>query len=561
MLADEIQQFLHGDVVTDEATIRDYSHDYSIFKVIPEVVVFPKDVEDVKNIVAFVAKKKREGNVVSITARSAGTDMGGGPLNDSIILGFTKYFNHIKEIGTDYARVEPGVYFRDFEAAITPKGLLYPPFPASKDLCAMGGIVNNNSGGEKTLAYGKTEQYVEELRVVFADGEEHVLAPLAGNAFKAKLAEQGFEGDVYRKLYNLIESHYDEIQAARPLVSKNSAGYFLWNVWDKTTFDITKLFVGSQGTLGLLLEAKLKLVKAKPFHKLAVLFVNDIALLPAVVAETLKFHPESFESYDDKTLGIAMRFLPELVKTMKAGLITLMLRFFPEAGMIIRGGFRLPKLVLLVEMTSDDEREVEARMAKLPAALARFPIQVRIVKNNLEAKKYWTIREQSFALLHGHAMDKEAAAFIDDIIVRPEYLSEFLPKVNAILDRYKGKLVYTIAGHAGDGNFHIIPLMDIKDPAVREAIPSITDEVYRLVLRYHGSITAEHNDGLIRTPYLREMYGENICALFREVKNIFDPDDIFNPGKKVGGSLDYSMRHIKSLVHDSPSHPRPTRHP
>lgn len=548
MLADEIKQFVHGDVATDEKTIGDYSHDYSIFKVIPQVVVFPKDADDVKNLVTFATKKRQEGQALSLTARSAGTDMGGGPLNDSVILGFTKYFNHIKEIGEDYVRVEPGVYFRDLEKAIAAKGLLYPPYPASKDLCAIGGIVNNNSGGERTLTYGKTERYVEELRMVLADGEVHSIRPLGGEALKAKLAEPGFEGDCYRKLYALLDHNYEEIQKAKPQVSKNSAGYALWNVWDKTTFDMTKLFVGAQGTLGILLEAKLRLVRAKKYQKLAVVFVNDLAVVPDLVEEVLKFRPESFESYDDKTLGIAMRFLPDLVKSMKAKFVKLLFQFIPEVLMVIRGGFHLPKLVFLIELTSDDEAELRARITKLPGALKKFPVVTRIIKSEEEAQKYWTIRHQSFALLHGHNTEKEAAAFIDDIIVRPEYLAEFLPKVNEILDRYKGKLVYTIAGHPGDGNFHIIPLMDIRRADVRAVIPKIMDAVYKLVLEYHGSITAEHNDGLIRSPYLREMYGENMYKLFEEVKKLFDPLNIFNPGKKVGSTFAYSMEHIKSLV-------------
>ena len=169
-----------------------------------------------------------------------------------------------------------------------------------------------------------------------------------------------------------------------------------------------------------------------------------------------------------------------------------------------------------------------------------------MLKSEEEEQKYWTIRRQSFALLHNNTTGKDTAPFIDDFIVKPEYLPEVLPKVNAILDKYKKDLIYTIAGHPGNGNFHIIPLMDLKDERVRALIPKISEEVYRLVFQYHGSITAEHNDGLIRTPYLEEMYGPEIDALFAEVKKIFDPQNIFNPGKKVNGDLKYSVDHITS---------------
>ena len=551
MLADEIRSFLHGDVVTDDASLAAYSRDYSIFKVRPQVVVFPKDVDDLKRLVKFVGEKKAKGENVSLTGRSAGTDMTGGPLSESIIVSFTKYFNRIIEVHDDETRVEPGVYFRDLEKVLDQKGLLYPPYPASKDLCAIGGMVNNNSGGEKTLAYGKTEDYLRAVNIVMSDGEQHTLWPLFGDTLKAKLAERGFEGEVFRKLYKLINDHYDIIKAAKPDVSKNSAGYYLWNVWNKETgvFDITKLIVGSQGTLGLLTEAKLGLVPAKKHSRLAVVFLKDLRWAADLVDDVLKFHPESIESYDDKTLTVAVKLWRQVLGSMKGNIFTLAWQFLPEAMMVLRGG--MPKMIMLIELTGNNEKELMVKLEELRADILKFAashegIRVHVLKTEKEEQKYWTIRRQSFALLHNNTTGKDTAPFIDDFVVKPEYLPEVLPKVNAILDKYKNDLIYTIAGHPGNGNFHIIPLMNLKDERVRALIPKISEEVYRLIFQYHGSITAEHNDGLIRTPYLEEMYGPEIEALFGEVKKIFDPQNIFNPGKKVNGDLKYSIEHISA---------------
>jgi FAD/FMN-containing dehydrogenase len=551
MIADDIKQFFHGDVAVDETTLTHYSRDYSMFKVRPQVVVFPKDVDDVKNLVKFVAQKKAAGEDISLTGRSAGTDMTGGPLSQSIIVSFTKYFNHIVEIGSDEAKVEPGVYFRDFEKELTARGLLYPPYPASKDLCALGGMVNNNSGGEKTLAYGKTEDFVQAVNIVLGDGEEHTLWPLSGDALKAKLAEQSFEGDIFRSLYKLLEDNYDLVKAAKPDVSKNSAGYYLWNVWDRTTgvFDITKVIVGSQGTFGMLTEAKVRLVPLKKHSRLCVVFLKDLAPVADLVEAVLPFKPESIESYDDKTLGFAVKLWRQVIGSMKGNIITLGLQFLPEAWMVLTGG--MPKMIMLVELCGNDEKALTAQLVALGDAVKKFAkahsgIQVLELKSEKEEQKYWTIRRQSFALLHNNTTGKDTAPFIDDFIVKPEYMPEVLPKVNAILDKYKDDLIYTIAGHPGNGNFHIIPLMDLKDDRVKALIPIISEEVYRLVFQYKGSITAEHNDGLIRTPYLEEMYGSKIEELFMETKKIFDPLNIFNPGKKVGGGLRYSEEHIES---------------
>lgn len=572
MLADEIRPFLRGDVATDNATLAKFSRDYSLFKVTPQAVVFPKDVEDVKNLVKFVSKKKRAlstgaqgGEDISLTGRSAGTDMTGGPLSQSVIVSFTKYFNHIHEIKEDgerrtedgeagEAKVEPGVYYRDFEKEAAKHGLLYPPYPASKDLCAIGGIVNNNSGGEKTLAYGKTEDWVRAVKIVMSDGEEHTLWPWSKEELDRKLKEENFEGEITRKLHALIEANYDVIKKAKPDVSKNSAGYYLWNVWDRETgvFDLTKLIVGSQGTIGMLTEAKLGLVKIKKHSRLAVIFLNDLRWAGDLVEEVLKFHPESIESYDDKTVEVAVKLWKQVLRSMKGNIIRLGFQFLPEMWMVAKGG--MPKMILLVELAGDNEKQLVDKLQKLKKDVEAFGsrpqigggIKVRALKNEAEEQKYWVIRRQSFALLHNNTTGKDTAPFIDDFIVKPEYMPEFLPKVNAILDKYKKDLIYTIAGHPGNGNFHIIPLMDLKDPRVRALIPKISEEVYRLVFRYHGSITAEHNDGLVRTPYLEEMYGAKIVELFAEVKKIFDPLNIFNPGKKVGGDLKYGTEHIAS---------------
>lgn len=552
MLAEELKKVVKGEVLDDKKTRRAYSKDYSIFELEPQAVVFPKDAADIEALVRFASEKKKAGEDVSLTARSGGTDMTGGPLSRSIVVEFDRHLNRIKEIAAPseasakeggYAVVEPGVYFRDFEKELAKRGLMYPPYPASKDICALGGMIANNSGGEKTLLYGKTEDYVEELKAVLADGKEHVLRPLSGDALKAKLAEDGFEGELYRKLHALLEAHYDAIHRAKPDVSKNSAGYALWNVWDRKTFNVAQLIVGSQGTLGLVTEAKLRLVARPRLERLVAVFAKDLHVVPELVKAVLPFRPESIESYDDKTLQLAVRFFPALLKLMKGSVVKLGWQFLPEFFMLLRGGF--PKIVLLIELASDNEQELGERMRALGAALGKFPVQVRLTKSAAEAEKYWTIRRQSFKLLHDYAKDKEAAPFVDDFIVRPEHMPELLPQVNAILDRYQDKLTYTIAGHPGDGNFHIIPLVDLKDPEVRALIPKIMAEVYALVLRYKGSTTAEHNDGLIRGSFLRQMYGEEVYGLFEEVKKMFDPLNIFNPGKKIGADLAAALEHIR----------------
>jgi len=545
---EDLRNIIEGEISSDEKELIAFSHDASIFEVKPQLVVRPKDAEDIKNLVKWVVANKDSNPELSLTARSGGTDMTGGVLNDSIVLDFIAHFNRVLEVveispSDGYAITEPGVFYRDFEKETLKKGLLLPSYPASREICTVGGMVANNAGGEKSLRYGKTENYVQELSVVLSDGEEYLLKALTPQELEQKKFQNDFEGEIYRQMYDLLNFNYELIQKAKPNVSKNSAGYCLWNVYNRQDgiFDLIKLFVGSQGTLGLVTKIKFKLIKPKTHSKLLVVFLKNLGRLGDVVNMINKHEPESFESYDDHTFKLIFKILPDLVKKIGFGA---MFRFLPDVWMILTGG--IPKLFMLVEFTGDDEKELIMRLEKCnKEVVEKFSLKTRVANNHADAQKYWTIRRESFNLLRKHVKDKKTAPFIDDIIVKPELLPEFLPKLNAILDQYKKYMVYTIAGHPGDGNFHIIPLMDLSDGKSRQIIPELSEKVYDLVLEYHGSITAEHNDGLIRTSYLEKMYGLEIYRLFEKTKQIFDPKNIFNPGKKVGGDAKYTMQHIK----------------
>ena len=537
----DLAKIFKGEITDDDATLSLYSKDASLFLVRPHLVVFPKDSADIKALVKYVSDKKSAMPELSLTMRSAGTDMSGGPLNDSIVADVSKYMNGIVNWEGNEVVVRPGTFYRDFEKQTLKRGLILPSYTASKDLNSVGGMVANNSAGEKTLHYGKTERYVKELKVVFRDGNEYVVKPLSKNELAGKMAQKNVEGEIYRGVFDIVSNNAAALAAAKPIVSKNSAGYYLWNVWDGETFDLNKLIVGSQGTLCAVTEAKFSLVPVDKYSRLFVIFMRDIARLGEVVNIILKYQPESLESYDDSTLKFAVKYFPEMLASMKGGgAFKLMWSFLPEAGMVLRGG--LPKLVLLVEFAGDDLAEIEKNETALEKDLKPFKFAVRRPKNDFDSEKYWTIRRQSFNLLRKHVRGRRTAPFVDDVIVPPQYLPEFLPKMRKILDDYG--LLYTIAGHAGDGNFHIIPLMDMRDPKNMKAIDEVSDKVYDLVISYHGSTTAEHNDGIIRTPYLAKMFSPEIVALFKKTKEIFDPQNIFNPGKKVGGTKKYMMEHI-----------------
>ena len=542
-LHEEIGKFFEGDIENSPETLENYSKDASLFYLKPSLVVFPKNTQDIKNLVAFVSQAKKDGRNISLTARSAGTDMTGGPLTESVVVEMTRYFNHTKKIGDDYAITEPGVYYRDFEKETLSHNLLLPSYPASREICTVGGMVGNNAGGELNLLYGKTENYINGLKMVLSDGNEYSFKPLDKEELDQKIKTSGIEGDIYTKLFNLIDNNYDLIKQAKPNVSKNSAGYYLWNVYNKENqiFDPTKLIVGSQGTFGIITEINFKLVKPKQKEHLLVIFLNDLRLLPDITNHLLKLNPQSIESYDDQTFKVAMRLLPDILKRLGGNALKLFFNFLPESWMVLTGG--IPKLVLLAEFSSDSEQDALARTKEAQESLRRFKIKTKLIKNRNNEAKYWVVRRESFNLLRHHVRGMRTAPFIDDFVVRPEKLGEFLPKLYKIMDKYK--LLYTVAGHIGDGNFHIIPLMKVGDPNIPSVVKNLSEEVYQLVFDYQGSITGEHNDGLIRSPYLERMYGHEVYEFFVETKKIFDPNNIFNPGKKVGATTEFAMDHIQ----------------
>ncbi len=543
-LSEELKKIIKGDVDATDETREFYSHDASLFELQPQVVVFPKDAEDVQAIVQFVAEHKKDVPNLSVTARSRGTDMSGAAINDSIIMDTSRYMTAATDVSAESATVQPGMMYKDFEVETLKYGSILPSYPASRELAGMGGIVNNNSGGEKSLEFGKTDKYVTNMKMVLSDGNVYEVRPLTRDELNGKIAKDTFEGRLYHDTYELLDKHYDEIKAAAPKVSKDSTGYHLWNVWDRESgiFDLTKLFVGAQGTLGLMTEATVNLVP-KPSHSgTLVCYMKGIDNLGELIPAVLEEKPATFECFDDNTLWLSFKFIFAFIKRL--GFISwlmMCMQLIPDGLALFRG---IPKMILLIEFTGNSEEEVKAKIHTAKQNLKKFKFTY-MEENPDEAssRKFWLMRRESFNLLRSKVKDKHTAPFIDDFVVPPARLSEFLPQLQAIIKKYK--LLATIAGHLGDGNFHVIPLMKIEDPKERAKLEPAMKEVNNLVLKYGGSLSGEHNDGMIRGPWLEQMYSANVLGYMRDIKQLYDPLNIFNPHKKTDATWEYSFSHIR----------------
>ncbi len=536
-LKDDLQKLIQGEVLDDNLTLQIYSKDASIFEISPKVIVYPKDEKDIISVVKFVIDNQKDD--LSITIRSAGTDMTGGAINDSIILDVKKYLNKLIKVTEDSTIVEPGMFYRRFETETLKQDLLLPTYPASREICTIGGMIANNAGGELELTYGPINRYLKSVKVILSDGNEYTFSAFSKEKLDKKIAQNNFESKIYSEIYDLIIENAEIIKKAKPQTSKNSTGYELWDVWDGENFDLSKLIIGSQGTLGIITEAEFRLIKPKKYQALLVINLSDLTQLDKVVEKVLGFKPESFECYDDQTLKFALDHAWDLSANFKY--TNRLLAYF---NLLSDKKQVIPNLVLLANFTSDSEEEALERASAAKGDLSEFNLTAEIKDSPKSAEKYWLIRHKSFGLLIKYSKSGKASPFIDDIIVNPAYLPQFLPKLNALIASYKDKMVYTLAGHIGDGNFHIIPLMDLSKMEVRVIIPELMEKVFKLVFEYKGSMSAEHNDGLIRGPYLPQMYGDDVYQLFKKVKEIFDPNNIFNPHKKVDATFQYSLDHM-----------------
>ncbi len=544
MLLRALKKQLEGELFVDAATRHRVSHDASIYQLVPDVVVAPKHTADIENLVRFVSTHKSTYPKLSITPRSAGTDMSGGAIGNSILLEMTPHFSQIHSLKKNILHTQPGVFVRDIDPMLNAKNLQLGSAPASRALCTIGGIVGNNSGGEQSLRYGNADQSVRELEVVLADGKAYTIKPLTKRQLDRKIAENTYESELYRRVFELIENNYDLIKNARPRVNKNSMGYNLWSVWDRDTgiFDMTQLFTGSQGTLGVITDIKIEAVPKAAHSGLLLAYLPSLKYLGEVITTVMEHNPATFEGFDDITFNLGIRYF----KTFRKQLGTR--EYLRQQAHLLKSVAKfkghLPNLLLMIEFDGDTQSQVIEKISRLHDDLKKFKIRMDIESDEASSAPFWSIRRAALALLRNQVKGRYASPFIDDMAVRPQHLPQFIPELRKIIRKYK--LPATIQGHFGDGNFHIIPLMDITGSKDQAKLEPIMRELIPIILKYEGTMAGEHNDGMVRGAWLPALFGQDMYALFRQTKEIFDPQYIFNPHKKTDASWEFSMSHLRS---------------
>ena len=545
---DGLKNVLKGEVITDSLARDQVSHDASIYEVKPDVIVAPKDATDIKRLVKFITKYKQDYPRLAITPRSAGTDMSGASIGSSVLLEMTPHFNKIEGLDGNELHVQPGAYVRDIDPILFEEGLQLGCVPASRAICTIGGMVGNNSGGEQSLRYGNTDRWVRELKVILADGNEYTVRALTKKQLDKKMAEPTFEGHLYKNVFELIEKNYDVIKNARPNVNKNSMGYNLWSVWDRDTgiFDLTYLFTGSQGTLGIITDIKIEALPKAQHSGLLLAYLPSTKQLGEVIEAVMAHRPATFEGFDDITFNLGIRYFKTFRKQLGTKEYLRQQAWLAKSVAKFKG--HLPNILLMIGFEGNSDAEVLRKISRLHDDLYRFKIRMDIEADDKASAPFWQIRRAALSLLINQVKGRYASPFIDDMAVQPKYLPKFIPEIRKVIRKYK--LPVTLQGHFGDGNFHLIPLMDIAGTKDQAKLEPIMRELIPIVLKYKGTMAGEHNDGMVRGPWLPAVFGQEVYQIFKEVKELFDPLYIFNPHKKTDASWDYSMSHIRTKNDD-----------
>ena len=483
-IADDLLRIAKGEVLDDSWSRQVYSVDASHFEISPIAVVCPLDEQEITQICEYSSSRK-----IPITARGAGTGLLGQSLSEGIILDFTKHMNRIVEMGEDYVVVEPGTVKGVLDKQLRKKGKFLPPDPASSNYCTIGGMIADNSSGIHCLGYGNTIDFLQEVNVIYSDGR---LGFASSHNCDNRMA----------KMLELLLPYSEAIKKGYPKVSKNSCGYRLDAVIAEDKFMPHKVFAASEGTLGILASAKLRILDVPEYRCLVVLGFENMLGAVLAVPVILHFSPVALEMLDHSIVSFGGRKM-----TGNAGCI------------------------LFVEFEGNGSN-IEVRLMRCCQALADKCCVLEYASDAESIAKIWQARKGALNnIMKMTVGSRKPIGLIEDTVVNPSLLSEHA--FNLLEIYHKNKLDYVMYGHVGDGNMHTRPVVDFDSASQIELITRIAQTVFAKVIMSGGTITGEHGDGLARVNYIEMMYGKTLCTLFSNVKKIFDPSFTLNPGKKV----------------------------
>lgn len=537
-----------GEVSSSKALLDKYSTDESIFSIRPQVVIIPRNRADVEITVRVIGRETKRFDSLSLTPRSAGTGLSGGSLTDSIVVDMTsldKMGDVTTRKGMTTFTCEPGLMWRDMEKVLAKHDVYLPSYTSSKDICSIGGSIANNAAGPDSLRYGHCADWVESLDVVLNDGHTYTIKPLTKKEFNKLIKQKHEYARIAKEIYDLVTKNEKEIKKNKPVTQKNSAGYALWHVFSegagafkkgKGTFDLTRLISGSQGTVGLIVNIKLRTLPIQKNTTLLMVPIFDLNEAAEAVTKSLKYDPINVEIFDSLTYELALKN-PQFFKERLSGLKYYQVMLSMYTTYHVKFGGKAPEFVILI--TLDEATTKKHNPMKIANQVRTRGVKARVIKNAIEAEMFWQIRRASFSLSKFQDPNRRPAAFLEDMTVPPENLSKFFIQIRRLFKEFN--VTAAVHGHGGNGHFHFYPLLDFTNKTTPRLVEKMADAFYDTAVKFDGAICGEHNDGIIRTPYLNKMFSKKMLEIFKATEEIFDPTDIFNPGKKVNPRFD--IRH------------------
>ena len=524
-VAHYLQEHLLGEVTASAEVRRHFAHDASILSLAPAIVAYPRNEHDVRKTARFAWQLAQRGKPIPITARGGGSDTSGAAIGNGILLVFTAHMNKILALdpAKSFVVVEPGATYDKIEQTLYTHGLFLPPYPASQHYATIGGGLANNALGEKTIKYGTTAAYVEQLRVVLANGEIIETGPLSKRELNRKLGLATREGEIYRRIDTLLEENEELIKRgrARLQVVHNRAGYNIFAVKSSEGFDLTPLIVGSQGTLGIITEAIMEVVPHNPRTTTVLISLENLDDLAELLPKIRELKPSIFDFVNKAALAQVASVNPNQLV----------------------GAIEDPKAAIHLFVEFDDIKDgvVKKKTKRLKKILSKPPGTVKITSQPDEQEAIWKLRQSVATILTQPHGQSKAVPVVEDVSVPPAKLVEFLHEIDRAF--YSLGLRAAAWGQAGDGIVRSYPILDLGNLGDRQKLFKLNEMVYETVIRMGGSITAAAGDGRIRAPYLSWQYEPQLYNVMMQVKKIFDPLNILNPGVKTA-----SLEQVKTLL-------------
>lgn len=498
-----LKKRISGEVRFDESSRFLYSTDASIYEIKPIGVVLPRTHDDV-----FATMEIARDFKVPVLPRGAGTSLAGQTVCDAVVIDMSKYLNKVLEVNTEerWAIVEPGVVQEQFNLHLKPMGFLFGPDTATANRATIGGMMGNNSAGSHSILYGKTIDHIISMDVVMASGEGRTLAEMTH-------AEAHRRGGLEGRIAEIAAAHREEIDLRFPKIMRRVSGYNLDEFVRHERFNLTKMMVGSEGTLAAVHQAKVNIEPRPGATALCVVHFKDIVDSIRASDVILPFEPSAIELVDDLIIDLARS---SLEMSRQIGFID-----------------GHPGAILLVEFYGESQTEVRSKVEAMEAALKRNNFGYAYVRafDPVEQFNIWKVRKAGLGLLLGMKSARKPIAFIEDCGVEPHRLPEFFIRFRDVIHKYGTSAGYY--GHASVGCLHIRPLINTKDPVDIQIMQDMTNEIADLVLEFGGSMSGEHGDGLARSYLNEKLFGSRIYKAFQDVKHAFDPEGRMNPGKIV----------------------------